>query len=224
MTTLTARYVDAVEVARIAHDGVTRKGTAIPYLAHVLAVSALVLEHGGDEDQAIAALLHDVAEDSGGRARLDEIRERFGGDVSDIVAACSDSLAEDPTAKRPWWDRKVAYIAHLADAPPHALLVSAADKLHNATAILNDYQRLGEALWSRFNDDSGRAGQLWYQRSVSEVISQRLTGPGGQDLAARLTKTVRALCDAVESSVGADQRRADEIRAERLAAEARTRG
>lgn len=181
---LTDRYPQAVEVARIAHDGVARKGTRTPYLSHVLMVSALVLEHGGDEDQAIAALLHDVAEDAGGAARLDEIADQFGEGVRAIVAGCSDSLLQDANRKEGWWVRKTRYLDHLAASDPRVLLVSAADKVHNGEATVADHARLGEELWSRFNDESGRAGQLWYQTEVARVLTAGLTDPAGAALAA----------------------------------------
>src|ERR1051325_6799957 len=120
------------------HREQTRKGTEIPYVSHLLAVSALILEHGGDEDQAIAGLLHDAAEDQGGQARLAEIESMFGPGVSRIVADCTDSWT-DP--KPPFRERKEAYLAHLPQKPQRSLLVSLADKTHNATAILFDFHR-----------------------------------------------------------------------------------
>ena len=203
---LTDRFVKAVDYARVVHAGVTRKSTSIPYLAHVLAVSALVLEHGGSEDQAIAALLHDAAEDGGGQVRLDDIRVEFGPAVAGMVEACSDSLVADPNQKESWWVRKVRYLGGLEHEPPDAALISAADKLHNASAVLMDYRRVGEDLWSRFNADAGRAGALWYYRSMAEVLSRRLRGAGAGPaaLADELTRTVAELLAAVGAVVGAD--------------------
>src|SRR5437868_10096762 len=132
-----------------------RKGTEIPYVSHLLAVSALVLEHGGDEDQAIAGLLHDAAEDQGGEARIFEIESLFGAGVSKIVADCTDAWT-DP--KPPWRIRKETYVAHLPETSERSLLVCLADKTHNATAILSDLRRIGEDLWPRFN--GGKEGTI----------------------------------------------------------------
>jgi (p)ppGpp synthase/HD superfamily hydrolase len=189
-TFLTERFVRAIDTARALHATDVRKGTRVPYVAHLLAVSAIVLEHGGGEDQAIAALLHDAAEDHGGRARIDAIRAEFGDAVAVIVEACSDSLVANPSSKRPWWDRKIEYLDHLASAPEEAALVSAADKLHNARAILADYRALGDELWARFNPEAGREGSLWYYERLSQVLSSRLTTPAGVALAKELRRTV----------------------------------
>lgn len=191
---LTERYTRAVDLARVLHTE-TRKGTTIPYLAHLLSVSALVLEHGGSEDQAIAALLHDAAEDHGGHVVLERIRSEFGDTVAEIVAACSDSLTEDATDKQPWWPRKVAYLEHVATEPLAALLVSAADKVHNARSILADYRSHGDELWSRFNKDAGRVGSLWYYTRLVEILEARLVDPPADELVAELRRTVNAICD-----------------------------
>jgi (p)ppGpp synthase/HD superfamily hydrolase len=158
---LSARFEEALIFATRLHARQVRKGTSIPYVAHLLAVASLVLEQGGDEDQTIAALLHDAAEDQGGRATLDDIRRRFGDRVAEIVEGCTDAFT---TPKPPWRGRKEAYLAHLPQASAAVRLVSAADKLHNARAILADYRQLGEAVWRRFN--SGREGTLWYYRAL----------------------------------------------------------
>jgi (p)ppGpp synthase/HD superfamily hydrolase len=194
-TQLTGRYTEALDLARRVHADDVRKETATPYLAHLLSVSALVLEHGGSEDQAIAALLHDSAEDHGGQGRVDEIRAQFGDDVAMIVAACSDSLAEDPTHKQAWWPRKVAYLAHLGTEPLAALLVSAADKLHNARSILSDYREIDDLLWSRFNAAAGRRGSLWYYTQLVEILGGRLTDPPAARLVTELRRTVEAIHD-----------------------------
>ena len=173
VTVLTDRYTRAVDLARTLHIE-TRKGTTIPYLAHLLSVSALVLEHGGTEDQAIAALLHDSAEDHGGHDRIDQIRAEFGEAVANIVHACSDSFTESKADKQPWWPRKVAYLRQVASEPLDALLVSAADKLHNARSILGDYRALDDELWTRFNKDAGRVGSLWYYTTLVEILGERL--------------------------------------------------
>ncbi|MBK7922810.1 MAG: HD domain-containing protein [Gemmatimonadetes bacterium] len=166
------RYSAALAFASELHGSQLRKGTAVPYIAHLLSVSALVLEAGGDEDAAIAALLHDAVEDQGGRPMLDRIRARFGDGVADIVAACTDA---EVTPKPPWRQRKEAYLASIPHKPAPALLVSIADKVHNVGAILRDYTQLGEAVWARFA--GGREGTLWYYRSLSDAFRGRAPQP-----------------------------------------------
>ena len=165
------RFPAALLFAERVHHGQRRKGTGIPYIAHVMAVAALVLEHGGAEDEAIAALLHDAAEDAGGEAMLAEIRAQFGDAVGDIVLGCSDSLVENPAEKRPWLERKREYVEHVAEASAAVCLVSAADKLHNVRAIMRDYRAQGELVWPRFN--GGREGTLWYYDAVSLALARR---------------------------------------------------
>lgn len=196
---VTPRYSAAVELARDLHAADLRKGTTIPYLSHLISVSALVLEHGGDEDQAIAALLHDAAEDHGGVATVERIGADYGPRVASIVEACSDSLVEDPETKAPWHDRKVAYLAHLATTPDDAVIVTAADKLHNARCILSDVRRLGDELWARFNRDSGHAGVAWYYRGLAQALRPRLDrlDAGAMALADELERTVAAILDEV---------------------------
>ena len=159
------RFADALAYATLLHDGQLRKGTYIPYVSHLLAVAGLVLEHGGGDDEAIAALLHDGPEDQGGETVLAGIRARFGDRVADIVAACSDTFE---TPKPPWKARKQAYIAAIAGKSDGARLVSAADKLHNARAILADLRVLGPALWERFN--AGRDDILWYYGALCDAF------------------------------------------------------
>lgn len=142
------RFHAALAYASELHASQRRKGTMIPYVAHLLAVTSIVLEAGGTEDEAIAALLHDGPEDQGGEKTLEEIRRRFGDRVAKTVAACSDTF-EDP--KPEWEKRKRDYIEHLAQADESTLLVSAADKLHNARATLRDVRQLGEIVWRRFS-------------------------------------------------------------------------
>lgn len=166
MTELTERYDQALALANQLHRAQRRKGTGTPYVGHLLAVSSLVLECGGDEDAAIAALLHDAVEDQGGRATLAAIREQFGPRVAELVDACSDC---DDHPKPPWRDRKDAYLAHLEHADDATRLISCADKVHNARCILRDYLELGEALWPRFKG-GGREGSLWYYRAMAEVF------------------------------------------------------
>ena len=129
------RFASALVFAARVHDGQRRKGSDIPYLAHVLGVAALALEYGASEDEAIGALLHDAAEDGGGEAMLAEIRAQFGDAVADIVLGCSDSLVEDPAERRPWLDRKETYVSHMEEAGASVCLVSAADKLHNVRTV-----------------------------------------------------------------------------------------
>lgn len=161
---LTERFEQALIFANRLHATQVRKGDGTPYVSHLLAVSSLVMEAGGDEDVAIAALLHDGPEDQGGHATLALIRERFGDRVAAIVEACSDTF-EQP--KPPWEQRKRDYLAHLSQATTDTLLVSCADKLHNARAILSDYRDCGDELWERFN--GGKQGTLWY---YAELINQ----------------------------------------------------
>jgi GTP pyrophosphokinase len=163
---LSPRYADALAFSFAAHRDQTRKGSNVPYFAHVIGVSSLVMEHGGDEDQAIAALLHDAAEDQGGHAMLAQIEARFGSTVSEIVRGCSDSL--DAT-KPPWRERKVQYLKHLKTASPAVQLVSACDKLYNARAILSDLREVGESLWGRFT--GGREGVLWYYNELANTFT-----------------------------------------------------
>lgn len=172
------------------HADEPRKGTSIPYIAHLMAVSALVLEDGGSEDEAIAALLHDTAEDHGGEVVLAQIRERFGDRVAPIVAACSDSLLPEGEEKEDWPVRKRRYLDALAAKEDEgALRVSNADKLHNARAILRDDEAHGEELWERFNTKSG-PDQLWYYRSLADIY---LEERGGSFLAVELDRVVREL-------------------------------
>ena len=149
MTTakLTGRLDAAFEYAREVHALQTRKGTDAPYIGHLMGVSSIVLDDGGTEDEAIAALLHDAAEDHGGRERLEDIRVRFGDAVARIVEDCTDAWE---TPKPAWKDRKQAYIDHARTLPPTSLRVSAADKVHNSYAILRDLRNSGEAVWNRF--------------------------------------------------------------------------
>jgi GTP pyrophosphokinase len=166
---LSTRFEEALVFATRLHREQVRKGTTIPYISHLLGVASIVLEHGGNEDEAIAALLHDAIEDQGGASTREEIRRRFGHTVVAIVDDCTDA---DVIPKPPWRMRKEAYIAHIAHATPSVRLVSAADKLHNARAILTDYRILGNALWRRFH--GGKEGTLWYYRAL--VNAFRATG------------------------------------------------
>src|SRR5438270_605004 len=164
---LSGRFEEALVFATQLHSGQMRKGTSIPYIAHLLAVASIVLENSGDENEAIAALLHDAIEDQGGAATREEIRRRFGETVVAIVDGCTDT---EVVPKPPWRGRKEAYIAHLRQASPAVRLVSAADKLHNARTILADYRVLGDGLWQRFT--GGKDGTLWYYRSVVDALRE----------------------------------------------------
>jgi len=155
------RFLRAFSFAADKHAGQTRKASTIPYIAHLMGVASLVLEFGGDEDLAIAALLHDVVEDCGGAPMLKEVQRRFGSRVAKIVDGCTDS---DSYPKPPWRERKEAYIGHLKNADADTRLVSAADKLNNVRSILSDYREVREAIWLRFN--GGREGTLWYYRAL----------------------------------------------------------
>ena len=170
-TQLTERYAAAVTYAATAHAAQRRKGTDIPYIAHLLAVSGSVLEAGGDEDQAIAGLLHDVVEDQGGLPRADDVRARYGDRVADIVLARSDSTTEDRKAKAPYAERKAIHIAHLREASDDVLLVTAADKLHNARAIHTDLMIDGTDMLARFNGEPGQI--LPNYRSILDVLESR---------------------------------------------------
>jgi (p)ppGpp synthase/HD superfamily hydrolase len=159
------RFDEAFRFAAEKHAAQTRKKTDVPYISHLMSVAALVLEAGGEEDQTIAALLHDVVEDCGGEPILEEVRQRFGERVANIVAGCTDAYT---IPKPPWKQRKLDYLEVLRRADDDIRLVSAADKLHNVRTILADYRTEGDRVWERF---SGRKdGTLWYYRSVLDVL------------------------------------------------------
>src|SRR5215204_2472242 len=166
------------------HRNQNRKGTRVPYITHLLAVAAIVGENGGTENEVVAALLHDAPEDQGGEATLEDIRARFGDEVAEIVAGCTDTY-EDP--KPPWRERKERYVSHLADASDSVRVVSSADKLHNARTVLSDYRALGEVLWDRFN--GGREGTLWYYRAIVDAL--RNEDPVVEDLDRVVTELER---------------------------------
>jgi GTP pyrophosphokinase len=154
------------------HDGKVRKCTDIPYVSHVMAVAAIALEHGGTETEAIAALLHDAVEDAGGPRTRERVARDFGEEVAAIVDGCTDDAPDEGQDKRPWAERKREYIAHVADASASVLLVSAADKLHNARAILDDFRHEGDSVWSRFNASGGEI--LWYYTSLISAFRDRI--------------------------------------------------
>jgi (p)ppGpp synthase/HD superfamily hydrolase len=171
-TPLGPRFEDALVYALHAHAGQTRKSTSVPYAAHLLGVAALVLEDGGDEDQAIGALLHDAAEDAGGR--LEDIRGRYGARVAEIVEGCSDSYDGEP--KAPWRERKEAYVARLPHEPEHVLRVSLADNVHNPRTLLRDLLTEGPSVRDRFNAKRPE-DQVGYYRSVIEAVRGKLDSP-----------------------------------------------
>jgi (p)ppGpp synthase/HD superfamily hydrolase len=174
---VSSRFSDALSYVAALHAQQRRKVSGEPYLAHLLAVAAIVMEHGGSEEEAIAALLHDAAEDQGGTATLDEIRRRFGATVAEIVEGCSDAVT---SPKPPWRQRKEAHIAHLCDASASVRLVVAADKLHNAQSLAREYRRRGASLWPLFH--GGRDGTLWYYRAVADVLKQAAPTPIVEEL------------------------------------------
>jgi len=192
------RFERALAYAARLHRDQRRKGSGIPYVSHLLATAALTIEHGGDEDEAIAALLHDAVEDQGGEATRRAIRRRFGARVGAIVDECSDA---DTIPKPPWRERKQRYVAHLAAASPSARLVCACDKLHNALSILSDLERHGEALWDRFR--GGREGTLWYYRAIADELLRA----GGGTAAAALAHVVGEIEQWARTADGGRRRR-----------------
>jgi (p)ppGpp synthase/HD superfamily hydrolase len=164
----THRFEDALVLAHQLHVDQVRKSTTIPYVSHLLAVTAIVIENDGAEDEAIAALLHDAVEDQGGAVIREEIRRRFGDKVAAIVAGLTDT---DQTPKPPWRQRKEDYIAHLGEASSSVLLVSLADKIHNTQSILRDLRSVGDQVWNRFT--GGQEGTLWYYRALIDAFRVR---------------------------------------------------
>lgn len=169
---LTDRIAQALALAVEAHDGQKRKGTAIPYIAHPIAVASIALEHGADEEQAMAALLHDAVED-GGPQYAERIRKLFGDRVADIVEGCTDGVPDASGIKPPWQARKESYIAHLQHAHEDVLLVSGSDKLHNARAIVEDLLIIGPSVFNRFS--ASKEQTLWYYETLAGVFDQRGT-------------------------------------------------
>jgi len=187
---LTPQFEDALVYAARIHALQKRKGTTIPYISHLLAVTALVLESGGDADEAIAALLHDAAEDQGGRARLEDIRRRFGDRVAEIVAGCTDTFDEP---RPPWLERKMAYIRNIPEASQAVRRVALADKLHNVRCILTDFRAIGNKVFERFNAD--KRSELDYYRSLVSAFR----ASDGNGLLLQLDRAVSDLELAVRS-------------------------
>ena len=186
---LSDRFSEALVYAAGLHARQRRKVSGAPYLSHLLRVAGIALEHGADEDEAIAALLHDAVEDQGGRKTREEIRRRFGDRVAAIIDGCTDT---DQDPKPPWRQRKTAYLARLKRASASVRLVAASDKLDNARSILVSHRRLGESLWDKFT--GGRDGVLWYYRSVADILKQSDTNPLVDELdrvVSEIERTVR---------------------------------
>jgi (p)ppGpp synthase/HD superfamily hydrolase len=162
---LSERFLEAFEMAFHLHNQQFRKESKIPYIAHLMAVSSLVLENGGNENQAIAALLHDAVEDQGGWDTLKDIKDKFGEEVATLVDGCTDAYTNP---KPPWKERKAAYLEKMKTAPDSVILVSLADKVHNARSILLDLQDAGDQIWEKFN--GGKAGTLWYYQSLANIF------------------------------------------------------
>ena len=181
---LTTRFDEAFRYAHEVHGEQTRKGTAAPYIGHLIGVASIVLDDGGGEDEAIAALLHDAPEDHGGRPRLEEIRSKFGDAVARIVEDCTDSWE---TPKPPWLERKKGYITHARRLPPPSLRVSAADKVHNSYAILRDLRNAGEEVWQRFS--AGPDDVISYYESLVRAYREA----GGGKLVDELDRIVRGI-------------------------------
>jgi len=205
------QFDEAEAYARVAHADHVRKGSGVPYMAHLLGVASLVLEDGGDEDEAIAALLHDAVEDQGGPSRLEDIRARFGTRIADIVEGCSDAIPEPGQAKRDWWDRKCEHLDHLAHVDgalrEPLLRVSMADKLSNLRATVRDAGRGDEDFWRVFKH--GAASQLWYYGRMIDVFHDRLPG------SSMLPELDTLLGQLAELVPAADRDLAERYRAER---------
>ena len=204
---LTARFDDALHYATRHHARQLRKGTPIPYAAHLLAAASLVLEMHGDEDEAIGALLHDVVEDGGGRRALAEIEEAFGPAVARIVLDNSDSVPAEGEQKPRWYERKKAYIDAFPSKPPAALRVCLADKLHNARSILLDYRTDGDALWGRFGQGQGIATRIYYRELAAAFERERRRmGDAAQPFVDELRRVVDAITAMAEELQGPDTR------------------
>ena len=184
MAHLTQRFDEAVRYAHEVHGTQTKKGTSIPYLAHLMGVTSIVLDDGGDEDEAIGALLHDAAEDHGGRQRLEDIGARFGDPVAKIVEDCTDSFATPP---EPWAERKMKYAQHARLLPPPSLRVSVADKVHNTYSILRDLRTSGEQVWERY--EAGPDDVLAYYQTLVRAYREA----GGGRLVDELERIVRGI-------------------------------
>ena len=166
---MSERFVDAVALANELHGGQNRKGTMVPYISHPLIVAGIVLQNGGGEEEAIAALLHDTVEDCGGKPVLSRIRERFGDKIAELVDGCSETHIQP---KPPWRERKESYIESVRSANSSVRLISCADKIHNASSIISEYRKVGEQVWDRFK--ANKTETLWFYTSF--IISMRASG------------------------------------------------
>jgi len=195
--TLSARFSDAMAYMIALHAQQRRKVAGTPYIGHLLEVAGIVLEYGASEDEAIAALLHDVIEDQGGAVRREEIRQRFGDAVVRIVDGCTDA---ETKPKPPWRPRKEAFLERLRSAPASVRLVVAADKLQNARALAREYRQRGDALWKSFG--AGRDATLWYYRSVAEILDEQERTPLVEELQRAVADLERLTAPRVIRSVG----------------------
>jgi (p)ppGpp synthase/HD superfamily hydrolase len=204
---LTRRFDAALHHATRHHSRQLRKGTPIPYAAHLLAAASLVLEMHGDEDEAIGALLHDVVEDGGGENALREIEEAFGPGVAGIVRDNSDSVLAEGETKPRWYERKKAYLDAFPRKSPAALRVSLADKLHNARSILLDYRTEGDALWGRFGQGQGIATRIYYRELAAAFERERgRMGDAAQPFVDELRRVVDGITALAEDHQGPDTR------------------
>ena len=182
------RFDEALAYSHELHRGQIRKGSNVPYIGHLLGVASIVIDDGGSEDEAIAALLHDAAEDQGGEKILDEIESKFGRHVRDIVHELSDTI-EEP--KPEWRERKERYLAHLPEAMPETKRISLADKLYNARSIITDHARVGPEVWERFG--AGREQTLWYYGELAKVFKREFKGEASEALADEFEEATVAL-------------------------------
>jgi (p)ppGpp synthase/HD superfamily hydrolase len=180
---LSSKFTKALAYASRVHGGKLRKKTKIPDIGHILGVTAIALEYGANETEAIAALLHDAVEDAGGEKRLRDIQRKFGGAVAKIVDGCTDSYAEP---KPPWLDRKQKYVGHVRSASASTKLVSASDKLQNVRSLLRNYREDGSKLWRRYS--SGKEGALWYYRALVKAFTGKRIQPLVRELDRVLTE------------------------------------
>lgn len=204
---LADRFTSAVATAVELHGAQARKGGRVPYLSHLLAVASLVLEDGGDEDEAIAALLHDAAEDAGGRETLETIRGYFGERVALIVAGCSDAMPAAGEDKAPWEERKAAYLDELRDADPSVLRVSLADKLHNGRSLLADLRAQGPSAWHRFSTPPDR--QAWLYAELLAQFEERCPAsrhlPELREVVAQITESAAQTRSSSSASIEASE-------------------
>ncbi len=195
MTPITDRFRRATDLALELHADQRRKRSPVPYAAHLFSVAALAMEHGGDEDEAIAALLHDAVEDQGGLETRARIAAEFGERVAAIVDGCTDGIPDEETGERgPWRERKEAYVEHLKDCDLSVLLVANCDKLHNARSILSDQHEEGDAVFDRFS--AAKEETLWFYRAVSDICVARRDDRLSHELAWTVTEMERMAAQA----------------------------